>query len=99
MFIITTAKQMAGLSCVGPSHQHQFFFIKFLDPFFFIKFLNWVVDYMSGGVGSDYNQYKRCFTISLKGLPRNEVLFALEGALRYFNVVSVTIKRQGGDGY
>jgi hypothetical protein len=90
MFIITTAKQMAGLSCVGPSHQH---------PIFLIKFLNGVVDYMSGGVGSDYNQYKRCFIISLKGLPRNEVLFALEGALRHFNVVSVTIKRRGGDGY
>jgi hypothetical protein len=99
MFIITTANQMAGLSCVGPSHAHQFFFIKFLDPFFFVKFLNWVVDYVSRCAKSDYNQYKGCFTISLKGLPWNDVLFALEGALRHFNVVSVTIKRQGGDGY
>jgi len=89
MFIITTANQMAGLSYFGPSHQRLFL----------IKFLNGVVDYMAGGVGSDYNQNKGCFTISLKGLPRNDVLFALEGALRHFNVLSVTIKRQGGDGY
>jgi hypothetical protein len=99
MFILTTANQMAGLSYVGPSPKHQFFFIKFLDPFFFIKFLNGMVDYMAGGVWNEYNQYKRCFTISLKGLPPNEVLFALEGALRHFNVLSVTIKRQGGGGY
>jgi hypothetical protein len=56
-----------------------------------------MVDYMAGGVGSAYNQSKRCFTISLKGLPPNEVLFALEGALRHFNVVSVTIHKHGGD--
>jgi hypothetical protein len=81
---------LAGLSYFGPSHTHQFFFI---------KFLNGVVNYMSRCVKSDYNQNKGCFTISLKGLPWNDVLFALEGALRHFNVVSVTIKRQGGDGY
>jgi hypothetical protein len=90
MFIITTANQMAGLSYIGPSPKH---------PLFLIKFLNGMVDYMAGGVWNEYNQYKRCFTISLKGLPRNDVLFALEGALRHFNVLSVTIKRQGGDGY